>query len=642
MRVPLPISLLIVGMLTTPKIARGENNTNDEDEPATVIPPSPVPGYLDPALAEDAIYVYGARPDKAYERDTKLRLTGTELRKRGIGNLAEALESLPEINVRAAGRGGRQIDIRGARKGSVKILLDGVTISDPYYGNIDLSSIPITDIEEIRVSSSPASPIDGTGGPGGVIEIFTSDAVGPDMVRARVRASSQPAAEVSVTGRTELTPTWGLRMSASAMLGKEEFELRLSDGMTSDLYSFFLSEERDQSVANIRLEYQKNKRRFVSDIWFQQVAFTVPPARDGESRFLVIEGESQGRLGSAYYDTWKGVRLEAQASYHLLSRQSIYFEDPQLTIGAQNEDLNAGRASGSILANRPIGESWHLIGSATLESENADVIGFDGVNTQGRSTVAQSALALQRKSASTELQASAGVALPLDTGSSPWAEFKVTALARPVSAVEFQITAGHKGRTPTLRERLRADIGNDELGPEKSYFGEMKISFTSSNSWRLAISNFLRRTNGLIRFDPDSRTLGNTKELWIRGIETTAEANLNTVISVGGNYSYADAHSEILGADPLDFFPNHRASAWLRLGKNGFGATTRIQYWSSQIDKNVELPPRLLLQATLHAKLADRYLLNLRVENLSGSVYEQRLGVRAQGRVVYASVQAEW
>ncbi|MBL4635186.1 MAG: Plug domain-containing protein, partial [Kofleriaceae bacterium] len=350
--------------------------------------------YIAPALSEDVIIVYGALPDKPFQRDTQLRITGAELRKRGISNLAEALDILPEINVRPAGRGGRQIDIRGARKGSVKVLLDGIAISDPFYGNIDISAIPVTDIEEIRISSSPASPIDGPGGPGGVVEIFTSDAVGPDMLRLRVRAASHPSAEVSVTGRTSLTPSWGLRMSISSMLGAEEFELRLPDENSSEPSSFFLSEARDQSVANARIEYKKGERRLATDIWLQQVAFVVPPARDGSSRYLAIEGESQGRLGLAYDDRWKQFRVQLHAHYHLLSRQSTYYEDPQLTVGAQSEDLNAARAGLGFVANRKLGRDLQLIAQATLESENAEVDGFDGVNTIGRASIAQSALGL--------------------------------------------------------------------------------------------------------------------------------------------------------------------------------------------------------------------------------------------------------
>jgi len=45
------------------------------------------------------------------------------------------------------------------------VLIDGVQVTDPYYGTFDVSTIPITDIVQIRLSTSPQSPIDGPGGP---------------------------------------------------------------------------------------------------------------------------------------------------------------------------------------------------------------------------------------------------------------------------------------------------------------------------------------------------------------------------------------------------------------------------------------------------------------------------------------------
>ena len=39
-----------------------------------------------------------------------------------------------------------QADLRGARKGAVKVIIDGIPVDEPYYGTFDLSSIPVTDI----------------------------------------------------------------------------------------------------------------------------------------------------------------------------------------------------------------------------------------------------------------------------------------------------------------------------------------------------------------------------------------------------------------------------------------------------------------------------------------------------------------
>src|SRR5439155_1355757 len=154
----------------------------------------------------EAIEIFDERPDKPFDRDTEVRLTGEELAARGALDLKTALQLIPELNVREAGRGGFNVDIRGARKGEVTVLIDGVLVTDPYYGTFDVTTIPITDIVQIRVSTTPQSPIDGPGGPGGVIEVHTRDAIGSQLVIGRLTADSLPSFGMTGTGRAPLLP----------------------------------------------------------------------------------------------------------------------------------------------------------------------------------------------------------------------------------------------------------------------------------------------------------------------------------------------------------------------------------------------------------------------------------------------------
>ncbi len=637
------ILLAQLGLLTVSggALAQGPSPTAPASEP---IPAEPIPvevGTEEEMLAkaledENLIVVWGAREKRAYDRDTPLRITGEELRERGIGNVAEALELLPEVYVRTAGRGGRQIDVRGARKGSVKILLDGIAISDPYYGNIDLSAIPITDIEQIRVSASPASPIDGPGGPGGVIEIITTDAIGKSSVRARMTGGSVPSGEASVTGRTALTPNWAARVSASVVVGADDYEV-IEDGQST-----FLSEDKQQSVGAVRIEYRRGERRFVTDIWTQQVAFVTPPAQDGSMNILAIDGETQGRLGLGYDDSIGGTRIAARAHYHLLSRDSTYYEDPGLQTVAQGEDLAADRAGLSLLANHPFGDRLFVIGSTNLESDHAVVDGFDGQRTEGRATIVQAATEVQYKHKKIEARAAGGLAIPLGLGADPWPEFKLHVVYKPARAIELRATAGHKGRTPTLRERYRLDIGNKSLGPEKALFAELGTVVAPVREVKFGLSGYARQTNGLIRFDSQQSSLINTEDLDILGLELTAEAQIPGGVRAGASYSYSTANSELLGPDPLDFFPEHRATSWVGASRGRFGATARLQYFGSQIDRSTTLAPRYLGQLTGRAQINEHYLLTLRAENISGQVYEQRVGVLAPGRTAFLSLQAEW
>src|SRR5690349_23020269 len=107
--------------------------------------PPPPAGLSDADLLKlsqgEAIEIYDERPDKPFDRDTEVRLTGEELAARGAVDLKTALALLPDVQVRESGRGGFQVDVRGARKGEVAIFIDGVLVSDPWYGTFDITSI---------------------------------------------------------------------------------------------------------------------------------------------------------------------------------------------------------------------------------------------------------------------------------------------------------------------------------------------------------------------------------------------------------------------------------------------------------------------------------------------------------------------
>ena len=90
---------------------------------ARATPRDPLPRFPDEDLVKlsqgEAIEIFDERPDKPFDRDTEVRLTGEQLAARGAVDLGTALALLPDVIVRDAGRGGFNVDIRGARKGAV-------------------------------------------------------------------------------------------------------------------------------------------------------------------------------------------------------------------------------------------------------------------------------------------------------------------------------------------------------------------------------------------------------------------------------------------------------------------------------------------------------------------------------------------
>jgi outer membrane receptor protein involved in Fe transport len=618
----------------------GPASAQPEHAPAPPAPQALSPGdavFLDPAITGEAIVVWGERPDKPFDRDTELRLTGAELARRGASNLADALELLPDIVVREQGRGGRQVEIRGARKGSVKILVDGVSIGDPYYGNLDISSIPVTDIVQIRVSSSPASPIDGAGGPGGVIEVHTRDAVGPRLVAARVLGSSLPSAEASASGRAPVARNLALRASASGTLGLRDYAV-MPDGAPGAI----VPEDRRQAAGALRLEYRRPRRRAVADLSAQTGGFVVPPGEDGVQDILVIDDETQARAGLTVDDELGGWRLQGRGFGHLLARDSRSFSDLELEEEVSREDLEATRVGAGLLANRPLGPRAHIIGSAAVDSEQADVTGAGGEDTGGRATLIEAAAGAQLADGPWRVDGALGLAAPLGIDAGAWPEAKLTATWSPAAALALRLVGGRKGRLPTLRERFRPDIGSESLGPEQVWFGESEVSVRPSRWLELRLASYLRRSNGLIRLGTETRELVNLGAFDTRGIDSAVEIARGRRLGGGASYSFTDAVSEETGSDALDFLPRHRATAWIegRLGRAG--AQVRLRRQSEQLDRQNTLPGRTLLDVSAWAALPADLLASVRIDNAGGVDYEERAGVPSPGRVLVLVVQGEW
>ena len=88
-------------------------------------------------------------------------------------NIAKTVEKINGLHVSTGGKSGSTLRIRGFENDQIKIMLDGRPLSGGYFGNVDLNTIPISDIKEIRGLKGPVSSLYGSDTMGGVINIIT-------------------------------------------------------------------------------------------------------------------------------------------------------------------------------------------------------------------------------------------------------------------------------------------------------------------------------------------------------------------------------------------------------------------------------------------------------------------------------------
>jgi vitamin B12 transporter len=121
-------------------------------------------------------------------------ITGAEMEQKQERTLPEALQDVPGLNVVQSGGPGSatQVYIRGTNANHVKVLIDGIEISDPSApdGAFDFAHILTADIDRVEILRGPQSGLYGSDAIGGVINIITKSGAGPAHITGSVEGGS--------------------------------------------------------------------------------------------------------------------------------------------------------------------------------------------------------------------------------------------------------------------------------------------------------------------------------------------------------------------------------------------------------------------------------------------------------------------
>ena len=121
-------------------------------------------------------------------------ITGADIESQQWRTIPDALMAVPGLNVvQAGGPGGlTSVFIRGTNSNHVKVLIDGVDVSDPSNPTqtFDFGQLLTGDIARIEILRGPQSGLYGSDAIGGVISITTKNGEGPPKVIATVEGGS--------------------------------------------------------------------------------------------------------------------------------------------------------------------------------------------------------------------------------------------------------------------------------------------------------------------------------------------------------------------------------------------------------------------------------------------------------------------
>jgi outer membrane receptor protein involved in Fe transport len=177
-----------------PPVESSETPAADPEPPPdpspSPAPASPPPARLEPVHAAQTETVVRAAPAAPRaDQAATVSVVVPDDSPRAYDDLAALLAEVPGVNVVRTGSLGKltTITLRGSNPDQVRIYVDGVPINIAAGGGVDVSTLPIGDVERVEVYRGSAPLEFGESALGGIIAITTRT---PGVVRASARTGA--------------------------------------------------------------------------------------------------------------------------------------------------------------------------------------------------------------------------------------------------------------------------------------------------------------------------------------------------------------------------------------------------------------------------------------------------------------------
>jgi outer membrane receptor for ferrienterochelin and colicins len=612
---------------------------------------APAVRAAEPVAPPQEVVVTGTRTPETSQRATVRTevVTREEAERRGARNVGEALAGEPslEVNPQAYGYLGAPsgVQMQGLDGDRVLVLEDGERIIGDIGGVIDLSELPLTDVERIEYVVGPTSSLYGTNALGGVVNIVTAPPrhEGPS-VRGRVegRTSGDALADTALSYRRArdwlgLSGSLGYRRGHALGGGPE-----------------LLVPSGTQAGAGLRAGTRLGRRielrlkvRYLRDRSDGVTTEAVPGLRT----FVIDLPEVNDRVSLRANETLelgKGSRLDFSLGQSLYSGRSE--RDRRESPVDQTRRRKGTLSSFESVATLADGTSRTWVLGVRTESERFServrrvVVVGNGLEPRSADEVSPTMLSSAAGFAqlgwgvTEELSVMPGVRGEIHDRYGSVLAPRLAAAVRPHETLTFRAAAGRGFRAPSAKEYgfvfdhsvigYRV-LGNPDLVPESSWGVTSDVTFRPSPRFRLRIGAFANWVRHLIAFEPapvqmdpnvtDYRYV-NVARARTAGGDLTLRFEPIERVSANAGYAYLFTRDDTSG-EPLPNRPPHTVTLSLlaRLPA-GFEATARFRYVTTTVvQTDVTTPGYGLLDARVAYSPVESLQLYVGGSNLLGA-----------------------
>lgn len=585
-------------------------------------------------------------------------IDSAEISNRNSMNFIDLLKN--EFGLSSTSQGGpgtlSNIYLRGGSASYTLILLDGVEMNmtnDPN-GLFDFASLSPDNIERIEVLRGPQSVLYGSDAMAGVINISTRKGGGS----ARFSLSAEGGSYNTIKGNAGLSGAfydlnYAINLgriksdgfsAANEKYGNIEkdgyqrdnvstvFGYSISKNIITNLHLRFLISEADYDQSGIGGDdptFKFNQEEFsvrnetgismFNNNWNQKIGLSfIKNLR----KYKYDKTENNPFASTSMYDGRK-IKVDWQNDLHFISNNLITF-GVDFEIDEAASEFNSYSAFGDFISLFP--------------SNNSNTL---GVYIQNQFKIEN------------EFFASAGVRFDNHDKFGSKLNYRIApSYIFNQSSTKIKATFGTGFKTPSLFYLYDPAFGNPNLKPERSFGWDAGIEqFFWNAGISIGVTYFHNNYEDLFGFDENYRTI-NINKAETKGVEVYSILKLLAGFDAKINYTYTDAIDKSGGiyGEKIKLIrrPDHKLGGYLSYSiSERTNANIEIIYVGRRDDLDfsifpstrIKLDSYVLLNLAAHYKLFDFLRLNIRVENLLDSSYEEVFGYGTAGLSFYGGIK---
>lgn len=567
-------------------------------------------------------------------------------------NVAEAVQSLPGIDITVGSKNEHRPYLRGFDNKRITILLDGMPIYEPFYRSLDVAQLSVDSIEKIKVVRGGSSVLYGPDNMGGVINIITTKARDKNTFKWTSYYSNNRTHHHQIS-QSLIGEELGLFLSGF-YASSDGFSLATSfePGANED---GDVREKSDYKRLNLfgKISWNPNENQTYSfSLGYYDSEYGIPPH------------VYQSRAKFRYFKDWKKYYLDTTGQINTESRASLKFKIFYHHYNNILQDFSDNTYSRvrwiSEYDNYSVGGITHAF--IDLPDNHSMRMGLnlrrDSVRIQDNIGLPWDNYHQNVSSIAVEDEFRIGSKLFLVAGTSidflsKSADQNSTHSLNPLvgfnyfmnSSLNFHGTISQKSRFPSMRELYSTTSGNPELKSEEAIISEIGMSLLINNRHNLEFAFFWNRVRNLI----DRRYLewgwgvyDNIEDARMMGLEIFGNFSLSSAITLSANYTFLDAKN--LSKDgPLEYRPKHKFNVDLRLFCPEyvnvlFQSSTATQSYYFYNDDKFEVPSYTINNLRIERELFKSLCVFLFIENLFDVDYYKENGFPWRGRTLMLGI----